>query len=80
MNQHQVDIDNVRENAQRVMHDYAVVDLVYVEMTGIYSKIYYKKQWPNRITEVCTNGTVRVQQGELKVQINIRWLRPHFDE
>ena len=44
--QRQVDIDNVRENARRVMHDYAIGNRVYVEMTGIYRKINYKKQGP----------------------------------
>ena len=28
--QHQVDIDNVRENARQVTHDYAIGDRVYV--------------------------------------------------
>ena len=38
--QRQVDIDNFRENARRVMHDYEIGDLVYVEMTDIYRKLY----------------------------------------
>ena len=29
------DIDNVRENVRRVMHEYTIGDRVYVEMTGI---------------------------------------------
>ena len=33
--QRQLDIDNVRENAKQVRHDYAIGDQVYVEMTGI---------------------------------------------
>ena len=37
-----MDIDNVRENSRQVTHDYAVGDIVYVEMNGIYSKIYSK--------------------------------------
>ena len=44
--QRQIDIDNVRENANRVTHDYAIGDRVYVEITGIYHKIDYKKQVP----------------------------------
>ena len=48
--QSQVDIDNVIENAKRVTHDYAIGDRVYVEMTGIYRKLNYKKQVPYRIT------------------------------
>ena len=56
----QVDIYNVRENSKRVTHDYAIGDQVYVEMTGIYRKLDYKKQGPYIITEIFTNGTVRV--------------------
>ena len=44
--QRQVDIDNVRENARWVTHDYVIGNLVYVEMTGIYCKLDYKKQVP----------------------------------
>ena len=33
--QRQLNIDNVRENAKRITHDYAIDDQVYVEMTGI---------------------------------------------
>ena len=40
------------------MHDYAVDDLVYVEMNGIYLKIYYKKQVLYIITELFKNVTV----------------------
>ena len=38
-NQRQVDIDNFRENAKRVTHDYAIGNQVYVEMTSIYRKL-----------------------------------------
>ena len=37
--QRQVEIDNVRENAKRVTHEYGIGNLVYVEMNGIYCKI-----------------------------------------
>ena len=56
--QRQVDIDNVREKSRRVEHDYQIGDQVYVEMTGIYRKIDYRKQVPYRINEVFTNGKV----------------------
>ena len=56
----QVDIDNVRENGRRVMHDYTIDDQVYSEMSGIYRKLDYKKLETYRITEVLTNGTIRV--------------------
>ena len=48
--QRQVYIDNVRENDRRVTHDYAIGDQVYVRITGIYQKLYYKKQGPYIIT------------------------------
>ena len=42
--QRQVDIDNIRENSKRVTHDYAIGNQFYVEMTGIYCKLYYKNK------------------------------------
>ena len=78
--QRQVYIDNVRENAKRVVHDYAIGDQVYVEMTDIYHKLDYSKQVPYIITEVFRNVTVRVQRGHVDEIINIRQLKPHFDE
>ena len=62
------------------MHDYTIGDRFYVEMTGIYRKLYCKKQGPYRIPEVFTNGTVRFQQVQVNERINIRRLKPHFDE
>ena len=62
------------------MHDYTTRDTAYVEMTGIYQKIYYKKQGTYGTTEVLTNGTVQIQWGQVNKRINIRRLDPHFDE
>ena len=76
----QLDIDNVRENAKRVTHDYAIGNQVYVEITGIYRKLDYRKQGPYRITEVFTNSTVWVQRVQVNERINIRRLKPQFDE
>ena len=76
--QHQVDIDNVIENAIQVTHEYTIGDQVYVEMTGIYLKLDYKKQGPYRITEVFTKITVGVKRRQANEKINIRRLNPHF--
>ena len=62
------------------MHDYAIANLVYKEMPGIYHKIYYKKQGPYRITELFTNGTVQFQWEQVNEIINIRRLIPYFIE
>ena len=75
----QVDIDNVRENAKRVTHEYAIGNRVYVEMTGIYRRLDYKTQGQYIITDVFTNSTVQVQQGQLYERMHIRRLKPHFD-
>ena len=40
--QQQEDIDIVQENARQVMHDCAIGNRCYVEMTGIYHKLDYK--------------------------------------
>ena len=77
--QGQVDIDNVWKHVRRVRHDQATGNLVYVENTVIYLKLYYKKQGPYIINEVYTNGTVWVQRGIIKKRINIRWLVTHFE-
>ena len=78
--QRQVDIDNFREDARQVMHNYAIGNRVYVEITGIYRKIYYKKQGTYRITEVFTNSTVRFQLGQVNELVSIRRLNNHFHE
>ena len=54
--QRQLDIDNVRENAKQVTHNYAIGDWYYVEMTGIYRKLDYRKQGTYIITEVYINS------------------------
>ena len=78
--QRKVDIINVRENAKRVTHECAIGNQVYVEMTGIYRKLDYRKQGPYIITEVFKNGTVRVQHVQGNERINIRRLKTHFVE
>ena len=78
--EHQVDIDNVRENTRQVTHVYAIGDQVYVEMTGIYRILDYKRQGSYIITEVFTNGTVKLQRVKVNEKIYIRRLKPHFDE
>ena len=45
-NLRQEEIDNLRGNARRVTHDYAIGDRVYVEITDIYRKHNDEKQGP----------------------------------
>ena len=76
----QVDIDNVPKNAKLFTHEYDIGDRVHVEITDIHCKFDYKQQGPYRITEVFTNGTVRVQCRQVNERMNIRRLKPHFNE
>ena len=56
--QQKVDIDNDQKSVRKFRNDYAIDNLVYMEETGIYHKLGYKKQGPYIINEVSTNGTV----------------------
>ena len=75
-----MDIDNVWENARRVIHDYTVGNLVYVEITVIDLKLDNDKKGQYRITEVFTNSTVRIQSEKAHEIINIRQLTTQLSE
>ena len=51
-----------------------------MEMDGIYHKLDYIKYEPYIITEIFTNGTVRVQWVHVNEITNIGRLKTHFDE
>ena len=76
--QQQINKDNMRENSKRVHHDYAVEDKVYIIRDGIYRKLEAPHLGPYPITQVYSNGTVRIQRGVVNERINIRRLTPHF--
>ena len=76
--QAQVDKDNLRENKKRIDYDYQIGSQVYVTVDGIKRKLDAPKTGPFPITEVFTNGTVRIQKGRVNERINIRRLEPHF--
>ena len=76
----QVNIDNAHENAKWFRFDYAVGDIVYVDMTDIYHKLDYNKIGTYRITEIFKDSTVRFKRGQLNEQINISRLTNCFVE
>ena len=78
--QTRINYDNIRENNKRVSHDYKVNDHAYILRDGHYRKLEGDKLGPFRITEIFTNGTVRIQKGLVNERINIRRLTPHFGE
>ena len=74
-----VDKANLCENQKRIDYDYQVDDPVYVIKDRIHRKFDAPKLGPFRITDVYTNGTVRIQHGNVNECFNIRRLEPHFE-
>ena len=65
--QHQVAQDSTIEN-KTIIND------------GIHRKAEDKNIGPYLITEVFSNGTVRIQRGTINERINIRRLSPFFEQ
>ena len=76
--QNLVDKANLRKNRNRVDYDYQINDEVYIKREGIFRKLDNPKLGPFQITDIHTNGTVRIQRGPVNERINIRRLEPHF--
>ena len=76
--QHQINLDNIKENSKRINHDYAVGDKAYIIQDGIYRKLSPPHLGPYTITQIYSNGTVRIQRGAVNERVNIRRLTPHF--
>jgi len=74
-----VDQNNTRENNKRVDFDYAVGQKVLLIKDGILRKAEDKNDGPYVITQVYTNGTVRIQRGTINERLNIRRLTPYFE-
>jgi hypothetical protein len=71
--QRQTDRNTARENKTRVEWDYAVGDKVLVREEGILRKSeskYEKEPWT--VSQVHTNGTIRIQCGTKSERLNIR--------
>jgi hypothetical protein len=77
--QSQVDFDNERENKRRISYDYKVGQRVYLVNTDIKRKCQVPHEGPYVITDVFTNGTVRIQRGITNERVNIRRITPHFE-
>ena len=75
-----VDRRLLRENAKRILHDYAVGDLVWKKMyLGHSDKLLPTREGPYRIDQVYTNGTVLIRLAPNMVErINIRRICPRF--
>ena len=78
--QKQVDQSNKEENKNRIDFDYRIGTKVVLIKDGILRKAEDKNIGPYLITEVFSNGTVRIQRGTINERINIRRLSPFFEQ
>ena len=77
--QNQVDKSNALENKHRLFYDYKLGDKVLITKKGIIRKVEDPNEGPYTITQVHTNGTVRIQRGAISERLNIRRLHPYFE-
>ena len=54
-------------------------DKVLIVKKGIIRKIEDPNEGPYTITQVHTNGTVRIQRGAISERLHIRRLHPYFE-
>ncbi len=73
-----VNQDCEKKNSRRIDFDYAVGQKVLLKKDGILRKAEDKNDGPYIITQVHTNGTVRIQRGTISERLNIRRLSPYF--
>ena len=74
-----VDRDNERENSRRIEHDYKVGDKCTLRKHGLTRKAEFKSLGPFKITQIFTNGNVRIQRGTTNERVNIRRIDPFFE-
>jgi hypothetical protein len=73
-----VDQNNVQENKNRVDFDYRTGQKVLLRKEGILRKAETRYEGPYVITEVHTNGTIRIQRGSWSERLNIRRVTPYY--
>ena len=74
--QARVDKDALRHNVKRIDYDYAVGEKILIIKDGILRKAEDKYVGPFTVTQVYTNGTVRIQRGKVSERLNIRRIVP----
>ena len=78
--QRQTDHNTDHENNKRVDWDYKVGEKILIIKDGILRKAESPKQKePWTITQVHTNGTIRVNRGTKSERLNIRRVEPYFE-
>jgi hypothetical protein len=65
--------NNRRENDSRIIHDYKVGDRILLKKPGKHiRKLEGPRTGSHTVTAVYTNGTVRIQKGNVNERVNIR--------
>ena len=75
-----IDKNNIRENSTRVEFDYIVGQRVLLLNTDIHRKMDNPTQGPYEIVQVHTHGTISIIHGPIIERVNIRRIRPIFEE
>jgi hypothetical protein len=72
--------NNRRENASRITHDYKVGDKVLLKNPGKHlRKLEAPRTGPHTGIATYTNGTLRIQKGNVNERVNIKRLSPYFE-
>ncbi len=77
--QKQTDKNTARENKSRCDFDYVVGGKILIRKDGILRKAETLYEGPYTITQVHTNGTIRVQRGAISERLNIRRVIPYHE-
>ena len=69
-----------QENCKRIDWDYQIGDLITIKRDEFdkLRKVERLNEGPYKITQVHTNGTVRIQRGNISERLNIRRINPFF--
>jgi hypothetical protein len=62
--QDMINVNNHKENAKCIEHEYRVGEKVLLEKPGLISNLSAPRTGPYRITHTYTNGMVRIQRGK----------------
>jgi hypothetical protein len=72
---------NISENASRISYDYKVGDKVLLKKPGKHlRKLEAPRTGPHTVAAIYTNGTLRIQKGNINERVNIRRLFPCFED
>ena len=75
--QEEIDRNNIRENRDRIPHDYKIGEKVLLRKEGILRKLSAPREGPYKVTNVYNNGTVSLQKGAVTTRVNIRRITPY---